>query len=152
MTTELGAIGLTYDGVDLQPADLGYHLYLVSGLDDSPDVRGEDVTIPYLAGRLARPRRFDHRRIILEGFARGLGSDQATSRADYRAVRRGLAELFDPAREIADLVATLEDGSVATIAARPLSLVGIEAIPSEYAALSVELEAIEDWSVEVAGS
>lgn len=152
MTTPITAIGLTYDGVDLQPADLGFHLFLVSGLDDSPDVRGEDVTIPYLAGRLPRPRRFDHRRPVLEGFARGLGIDQSARRSDYRAVRRGLAELFDPARDVADLVATLEDGSIATIACRPLSLIAVETIPSEYTGLSIELEAAEDWTFEVEGS
>lgn len=146
MTTDIAAIGLTYDGVDLQPSDFAFHLELVDGLDDSPDVRGEDVTIPYLAGRLPRPRRFDHRRLTLEGMARGLGTDQATSRADYRATRRGLAELFDPARDVADLVATLEDGSTATIACRPLVLNPVEIVQSEYAELSVSLEAVEDWT------
>lgn len=152
MTTPIASIALTYDETDLQPADLGFHLQLVSGLDDSPDVRGEDVTIPYLDGKLPRPRRFDHRRIVLEGHVRGLGSDEGLARANYRSSRRTLAVLFDTAREVADLVALLEDGSTATIACRPLSLIPFELVQSLEATVSVELEALEDWTFTEDGS
>lgn len=122
MTTPIASVALTYGGTDLQPEELGFHLQIASGLDDSPDVRGDDVLIPYLPGKLPRPRRFDHRRIVLEGMVRGLGTTEAERRSDYRATRRGLAVLFDPAAVPADLVATLEDGYTATIACRALTL------------------------------
>jgi hypothetical protein len=145
MTTAVASIGVSFDGTDCQPSDLAFFLEIVVGFDDSPEVRGEDVTIPYADGRVARPRRFDRRRILLEGFVMGDGDDHDEQRADYRANRRTLSQLFDPTATPATLTLTLEDGSVWAITARTLSLVVTEVVQSLYATVSVELEAVSDW-------
>lgn len=145
MTTPLATVAVEYDGTDVQTSDLGIFLEITAGLDDSAEVRGEDVTIPYSPGRLPRPRRFDRRRILLEGFVRGLGETRAEAMADYRTNRRLLAATFDPERETATLRVVLEDGDVARIDARPLSIEANEVLRSEFAYLSVELEAVSDW-------
>lgn len=146
MTNNLASIQLVYGGSDLNRSDLSLHLELVVGLHDSPEVRGTDVVVPYNPGRVARPRRFDRRRIVLEGFARGVaeGTDDE-ARAAYRELRAELAALFDAEAEPATLQASLEDGSVLEIEARTLSLVGVERVQSLYADVSVELEAVSDW-------
>lgn len=152
MTTSLAAIGLTYGAVDIQQSDLGIFLEITAGLDDSPDVRGIDVVVPGADGQVARPRRFDHRRILLAGHVMGNGDDETTRRTAYRSLRQTLSALFDATADPADLVATLEDDSTATIPCRTLSLVAIEVIPSEFANVSIELLAVEDWTVIPAGS
>jgi hypothetical protein len=154
MTTAAAAIGLTYKAIDIQAPDFSIFLEITQGLDDSPDVRGVDVTVPAADEQTARPRRFHQRKILLAGHVMGNGSDQATARANYRLSRQVLSALFDATAAPGDLVATLEDGSTATIPCRTLpgGLAAIEVIPSEYARLSIELLAIEDWTIEVLGS
>lgn len=147
MPSAAAAVGLTYDTTDLQAADLGLFLELVSGLDDSPEVRGVDVVVPYADGRTARPRRFDYRRIVLGGHVMSTGDDEDDARAVYRATRRALAILFDPTREPATLEATTEDGEVWAIEARPLSLVALTVVPGHLATVSVELEAVAEWAL-----
>jgi hypothetical protein len=73
----------------------------------------------------------------------GSSGDRANFRANAHAVRT----LFDPTAEPADLVAALEDGSTATIAARTLNAVWDQRAP-EIAAVSIELESVDpDWSI-----
>lgn len=150
MTTAAAQVGLTFDATDVQDLD-GLYLEITSGLDDSPTVRGEDVTVPYADGQTARPRRFHERRLILTGFVRGSGADETAQRSDYRTNVRAMLTLFDPAADPADLVATLEDGYLATIAARTLSVVTTSDVPT-FARVSIELLAVEDWSYAVVGS
>lgn len=145
MTSGVASIGVTYDGTDLQDSDLGIFLQIVVGLDDGAEVRGQDTVIPYLDGRLARPRRFDRRRIVLEGIVQGSGSTRELGMADYRANRRTLAQLFDNARDPATLRLVLEDGDITRCEARPLSIEANEVVQSQFAYISVELEAVSDW-------
>lgn len=147
MTSALAVVGLTFDGTDIQDFN-GLHLVITQGLGDSPTVRGTDVTVPGAAGQQARPRVFHERRILLAGpdsFVRGDGATEAARRADYRSNVRAMLALFDPTGAPAALVATLEDGDTATIAARTLSVATVELEPGEYAAVSIELLALEDW-------
>lgn len=105
------SIPLTYKGNDLQHADFGIFLEIVEGLEQSAEHRGVDTTIPSLAGQ-KEGNRVPHRRgILLEGIVKG------TSRADMRDNLQLLMTWFDPATP-GNLVATLEDGSTATIRAR----------------------------------
>lgn len=151
--TSPAIIDLTFDGDSLQLTDLSLFLTITFGLNEPPEVRGEDVTIPYLAGQVPRPRRAHNRRIVLEGHVRGEGADQAAQRAGYRALVRYLNDLFDTARMPADLVASLEDGSTATIAARPLNMIVTERVASEFASLSIELLSVApNWTYDEAGS
>jgi hypothetical protein len=151
MTSDVASIPLTFNAVDIQDFD-GLFLEITQGLGDSPDVRGIDVTVPALAGQVIRPRKYHQRKIILSGFVRGTGALHDDRLASYRSNVRIMLGLFDATDAPADLVASLEDGSTATIAARTLSVLSSESIPSEFAYVSIELLAVEDWTYEEAGS
>lgn len=145
----------TYDGEALQQVngegDLVLYLVPTQGLNDPPEVRGEDWTVPGLDGQQPRPRRPHERRIVLSGFVRGKQADTATSQAFYRARVRYLNDLYDTARLPADLVLELEDGSTATISARPLNMIFNERVVSEWADLTVELVSTDpNWTYEEA--
>lgn len=149
MTSPVASIGVEYDATDLQEADLSLFLEIMSGLSaDGLEIRGKDVTVPSLAGRIPRNRKGDTRRIELRGHIRGMGVDQDTRRAHYRALCDLLAILFDPTRDPAALIATVEDSTQRTIDARPLpSLVINERVKSEFAEVSVVLESVDpDWA------
>lgn len=151
MTSPWAPIALTFDGTDIQDVD-GLHLEITQGLGDSPAVRGVDVTVPGADGQVSRPRRFHERRILLSGFVRGSGASEADRQADYRTNVRAMLALFDVTAAAADLVATLEDGATATAAARTLSVMSVERVPAEWADVSIELLAVEDWIYVEAGS
>ena len=144
MASDVATVGLTYAASDIQNLE-GLFLEITQGLGDSPTVRGVDVVVPGLAGQVARPRKFHERRIVLTGFVHG------TDLADYRTKVRAMLALFDATAAPADLVATLEDGDIATIAARTLSVAFVEVVPG-FADLSIELLATEDWTYTAAGS
>lgn len=149
MTHPLASVPLTYDGTDLNPDDYRIFFEIVSGrFADGLEVRGKDVTVPSLAGRSARNRIADARRIELRGHVRGHGDDVDERREDYLALMDALAILFDPTRSPAALIATVEDGSQRSIDARPLPAFAVnEQVPSEFAYVSVVLESVDpDWS------
>jgi hypothetical protein len=147
MTTALGIIPLTYDTDDLQPENLGIFLEITQGLDESPEVRGKDVTVPGLAGQIPRNRQPHQLRILLTGHVMGVGTTTAEIQSSYRTLARYMRTLFRPYRLPADLVAgPLEDGSTATISARPLNTIWIPEVPSEFSRVSVELFSVDpDW-------
>lgn len=149
MTSELAIIGLTFKGTDVQVLD-GLFLEITQGLDDSPEVRGKDVTIPSAPGQLARPRVFHSRKPVLSGWVRGAGSTTADIQASYRTNVRAMNALFDPADAPGELVATLEDGWTATTQARTLSVIPLPEVPHEEAKVSIEMLALEDWVYEEA--
>jgi hypothetical protein len=148
MTTGVAAIPLTYDGADLQAADLSLFLEITQGLSDGLEVRGKDIVIPYRDGQWSRPRRVDTRRLVLTGHVMGVAATTEEARGTFRSIMRYLSdELFALDRDPADLVAALEFGLAATIAARPLSIVIAEQVPSEFARVSVELLSVgPDWA------
>ena len=156
MSTPVAIIALTYDTTDLiQASDLGIFLTITYGLNESYEVRGKDVLVPGADGMVPRPRRPHSHKILLAGHVRGDGVDRAAQMADYRTNMRSLRTLFDPARDPADLVAVLEDGSTWTISGRPVSpgVLAAERVPSEWADVSVELLSVApDWTIEEAGS
>jgi len=149
MTSPLAPIGLTYDGFDLQTADLQIFLKIVQGLNEPPSVRGEDYIVPARPGRVEANRINDVLNIVLEGyiFADPAQTDTAGARASYRNNVQAIRNLFRPDRDRASLVATLEEGSVWTIEALPLSgQVWSEPVPSEVAKVSIVLEGYDDWT------
>ena len=153
MTSPVGAIALSYDGSDLQSSDLQIFLQIVHGLNESPSVRGTDYVVPARAGRVEANRVNDVLPIVLEGHVRADPSDATTSgsRSSFRTNVTALRTLFRNDRARADLVATLEDGTVWSISARPMNTIWAEPVISEFATLSVELEGYGDWA-EVIGS
>lgn len=151
MTSLIAVIGITFDGVDVQDID-GLFLEIVGGLSDSPTVRGIDVTIPGAAGQVARPRKFHERRPLLQGWIRGFGPNQDERQAVYRQGITAMLELFDATAVPAPLVLMLEDGSTASVDARTLQVATVELVKGEYANVSIEMLAVEDWVYEALGS
>jgi hypothetical protein len=149
MTSPAASIGLTYDGSDLQLADLSIFIEIVHGLNEPPSVRGSDVVVPALAGRVEGNRVNDVVSIVLEGIVRAdpTTATTATARTSYRAKVAAVRTLFASNRARANLVATLESGATKTISARPLpGIIWNELIQSEIATVSIELEGYGDWA------
>lgn len=153
MTNAAAVIGLDYGGTDLQEDPFGIFLEVIHGLNESPAVRGVDVTVPGRDGQVVGSRVVHVTAIELEGYVAGQGSDESAQRADFAAMRTTLKALFDPTTS-ATLTATLEDGATATITARALGngLLWAQVTPA-CARLNVTLESVDpEWVVTPAGS
>lgn len=141
-------IDLTYAAVSLQRADLSVFFQIIEGFHALPTVRGRDRVIPGLAGRSAYNRKNDVLRILLEGH---ITYDPALSGAsayeDFWANMRAMRQLFASDRARAEMVATLVDGSIWVISARPMNLLRLAHIPNEYVEWNVEFEGYGDWEV-----
>lgn len=146
MTNALAAIPLTFDGTDIQEDPIGLFLEIVRGLNEPMTVRGTDTIVPSLTGRIARNRKGDRLLIELRGLVIGNGATHALQKADFAAQRQIVRALFDTKADPAPLVATLEDATTATINARTLNVVWIQGGDFD-AEISVELEAVEDWTI-----
>lgn len=153
MTNAAAVIGLDYGGTDLQENPFGIFLEVIRGLNETPAVRGVDVTVPGRDGQVAGSRVVHVLPIELEGYIAGQGSDEDTARADFATMRTQLKALFDPTVS-RTLTATLEDGSTATITARALGggMLWAQIVPA-CARLNVTLESVDpEWVVTPAGS
>lgn len=147
MTNPYATIALTFGGTDIQESPIGIFLEIVRGLNEVPQVRGTDTVVPGLAGRIPRSRVGDRLTIELRGHIAGIGANDATRQDDFRTRVMAVRALFDPRSMPADLVAELEDGSTATIAARTMNIVPDQVHPS-VAKISIELESVSpDWSI-----
>lgn len=143
--TDPAILDVTFDGISVQDTDTLF-LEIVSGLYDGLDVRGEDVTINYLAGQVPRSRRGHTRRVLLKGFCRGDGSTQDERRLSYRAERENMELLFDVTAMPATLEVTYADLSSRSITARTLNIIATELVPAEVADVSIELLSTDpDW-------
>jgi hypothetical protein len=150
MTSPVAVVGLTYDGTDLQDSDLQLFLTITAGLWEHPSVRGTDQVVPSLAGRLEGNRVNDVLPIELDGLIRApMTGTLEEAHATYVAKKAAVRTLFASNRERAPLVATLEDGSTATISARPMTSAWPEKVPGLYSELHLQLEAYGDWVLEV---
>lgn len=153
MTNGAASIGVTYDGTDCQDSDPGLFLEITRGINETIEVRGIDVVVPGLAGQIPRLRIGDSLRIVLSGFVAGAGMDLAAQKADFRSTMLAVRTLFDPTKEPAELALVLEDGSTATISARPLNIVVNDKVQSLFAYVSVELLSVApDWTITPGGS
>lgn len=141
--------GLIYNSTDLQPEDLQWYFEIKRGISEVPNVRGKDTIIPGLAGRFEQNRRNDILPLVLEGFVQAdpALTDAEDRRASYRANIQIIRALFHSQNARAVLQATMEDGTVQTIDARPLNILGGIYIASEYRELNIELEGYDDWEV-----
>jgi len=149
MTSPIATIALTFDGIDLQRSDLQVFLEIVHGLNETPSVRGTDTIVPGLAGRIEGNRINDVLPITLEGLVRADPTTTTTSAAiaSFRDNMQSIRTLFASNRARANLVATLEDGTTATISARPLpGIIANDTVKSEFANVSIELEGSGDWT------
>lgn len=115
---------LSYDGTDLQTANLRIFLQIVSGgPDDTPEIRGEDSSTPYREGQRYGPRRENRLAIMLEGWVAGRGVGETAQRADTARARQELRQLFDPTAGEATLHLETEDGVEWAIDAYPEAIV-----------------------------
>lgn len=140
-------IGLTFDGTDLQRSDLSAFFEIESGLHDGLEVRGRDTVVPALAGRIVRNRVADRRVIQLRGFIRGEGADADAQGEAFRAMAQEMEALFDQTADPDDLVATLEDGTSLTIAARTLEIHFMPQTVPILQRIEVDLESVApNWT------
>lgn len=152
MTNAAAVIGLHFDSTDIQQNPIGVFLEIIKGLNEGPEVRGTDTIVPGLYGRIARNRIGDRLVIELEGYVAGSGMDEETQRSSFRTLVNQFAALFDPTAMPANLVADLEDGSTATVAARTLPTVLWQPIVPAMAKVNVQMEAVVAWDIVPAGS
>lgn len=142
MTSPVAVIGLVWDGHDLCRPDLDLFFDMADGLDNLPEVRGEDQLVPFRAGRLSSSRLPHRRPIVANGHA--AGPSGATARADLRAYIDEVKGWMDPTVGERILVATLEDGSLRWITCAARNILPGEGWGGEYRALSLEWEAVSD--------
>lgn len=148
MANPAASIGLTFGGTDLQQNPIGIFLEIVEGLAGTATVRGTDTVVPGLAGRIARNRQPDTRRIELRGLVAGTGATEALQQDSFWDLVATLRALFDPTDSPASLVATLPNGTTATILARTLpTMVWDQTLPA-LARVTIELESVAPtWTI-----
>lgn len=142
MSSPVAIVGLVWDGHDLQRPDLNVFFEITEGLDDLPEVRGEDQLIPFRAGRLPGLRLPHRRPIVAVGHV--MGPADTTAKAAFRAYVDEIKGWMDPTAGEKALVATLEDGSTRWITCAARNIIGGEGWVSEYRAFSLEWEAVSD--------
>ncbi len=149
MTSPVAPVGLTYAAQDLQASDLSVFFEIIAGLGEPPSVRGVDVIVPALDGRVEGNRKNDILHIELEGYVGAAASATNTQdrRESFQANRAAVRVLFATNRARAALVATLEDGATQlTIDARPMNMIWTTIVGSELAKVNIELEGYGDWA------
>lgn len=144
------------DPFDCQRADLGLVLQIVTGLDEVPSVRGEDVTIPGRPGVIPGNREADRRSLELAGWIAGATAEDQTElerRASYREMVSALQAAFAPTLT-GTLEVVAEDGATYSIAARPLTIVyGTEDVPAfRYVSVALISTTDPEWTVTPAPS
>lgn len=149
MTNAAAVIGLTFNSHDLQEVGLGIFLEIMSGLHDGLEVRGTDTVVPGAAGRISRNRVRDRRVVQLRGFVTGNAgsSGESGDRSSFRDKWQTLEGWFPLDGSPANLVASLEDGSTATLSCRTTQLVaGDQPVPS-FQLVTIQLESVSpNWS------
>jgi len=120
--------------------------YLRIGDTDETEIRRVDpswtagTTIPLTAPLM---RNHDAGDQVRQVDSAGSSGDREVFRTNVKIVRG----LFDPTAEPANLIAALEDGTVATIAARTLNSIWNQITP-DLAEVSIELESSDpDWVI-----
>lgn len=142
MTSPVAVIGLSFDDLDLQRADLDILFQITEGIDELPDTRGNDAIIPFRRGRLAQRRTADSRAVVAQGW---VTRPSASVAAAYRTYMDALKARLDPTQEPRLLVATMEDGSKRWIPAVARNLAGGPAMGSDFRPFSIEWEAAEPY-------
>jgi hypothetical protein len=146
MASDAAIIGLTYRAVDIQDVN-GIFLEIVRGLVEVVEPRGVDLVVPSRSGQIVRNRVGHRIGIELRGWIRGVSTGESSDRADFAANRAAFRALFDSTLDPGDLVATLEDSSTQSIAARTLNVISEIVVPT-FARVSVELESPDpEWVV-----
>lgn len=141
---------LAADSVDIRTSDATIYFYIVRGwIDDIPAVRGADSILSGQAGRFARNRVADYRRVLLAGQVKGTGATEALARASYLAKLESLQGVWSPTASSWDLVVDdeykgLASGQTATITVRTINVIPAADSNGFRRAYSWELECITD--------
>jgi hypothetical protein len=141
--------GLTANGTDLQDFPRIFLQITEGGPGSSPEVRGDNRTIPYRRGQLYAPKRANRLPIGLTGWVSGVGTTEAAARADTAAARAALATLFDVEAGEVTLVCVTEDGTTWTaIAYTEVFLPEWQPVVPIHVGISVRLIAIDppEWT------
>lgn len=146
--TRTAIVPFTFDGVSYQDHDGGIWFEIVVGLVETPSVRGDDTTIPQNPGSLEGNRVNDVLPIELRGqvYAEATADTETAARASYWENLRTVRQAFRPDRDRAPLVATLPNGEVVEIQARPLNIVSAESVEGAWAEISISLAGDDDWT------
>ena len=145
--------GLTYKSADIQKETL--FLDLMDSLFEPADHRGADDVLPGLPGRYRRNRVPDVRKLRLNGWTRGVGTDEEERQQSWADAEAELGSLLDPDVS-GDLIALAPylglNGGGASIEAYPLNwIAGVPKAHMTFRLWTVELEAVgnpPDWSVD----
>lgn len=143
------ATSLTANGFDLTRSDGRILFYPTRGIDEVPEVRGEDVVVPGLAGRFATNRKLDRLTIEATGMVMGSGATEALQRSDFRALVEQIRDVMNPSHDPYQLVITVEDGTTRTITARPMNIVWGDIVIPSFRAGSLQWESVDaaDWGI-----
>lgn len=146
---------VTFRSVELQGE--GFCLDIVKGLHEPAAARGKDSIAPGQDGRYPRNRKRDVRRILLEGYVRGVGTTLQERRESFFTTVEAIMATMD--RAAAPGVLSVDGGTYGlpsgeewTINARCINVLGGPML-SQWTAqeFSIELESVDpDW--EVSGS
>ena len=141
-------------GLELQVLNGGYWFEITQGgLDASPIVRGENVTIPGKEGQTYMAKVADSLPVVLHGTVYG------TSKADYLDKMDALRAVFDPAGGTFNIVVHPDasgvgggvgTGETATITVEFVRLVGPPAVGDRVRTFDLECVCISDppaWTV-----
>lgn len=136
-------------GTDLTRSDGRLLFRITKGLNEVPEVRGQDVIVPGRSGRIPRNRKLDKFMIEATGMIIGAGATEALQRADFRSLVETLRDLMNPVVDPYDIVVTVEDGTTRTITARPQNIVWGDDTLASYREGSLQWESVDaaDWGV-----
>lgn len=140
--------GLYYKSTDLQDFSRVFLQITEGGPGSSPEVRGDNRTIPYRRGQLYAPKRANRLAIGLAGWVAGEGASESEQRDDTASARASLATLFDVEGGEGDLVCITEDGTTWTALAYPeVFLPEWDPVVPTHWAIAVRLIAIDppEW-------
>lgn len=127
-------------------------LDIVKGFHEPADARGVDRVAPGQPGRYAGNREADLRKILIEGFIRGLGSTAAERRIAWHEATMAIMDIMDPSLDPGELVVTDEYGleGTWTINARCSDSMGSEIerkVDGPWQEWSFRLESVDpDWT------
>lgn len=144
-------MSLTHRGVNLisvgPTSPSGLKLQLVQGFGGGLSVRGRDIIVPGLEGRIWMPRKADVRSLLIEGWVIGEEPE------DWRFYTDVFHSIFDPSLAPGEIAVTgpylgVEAGVTYTIDARTLNAMpGPILGGTRFQRWSVELESVDpDWA------
>jgi hypothetical protein len=149
MTHPAIPVSIVADGVDLTRSDMRILMMVTKGLNEVPEVRGEDTVVPSLNGRIPRNRRQDRLVIEAQGWVMGAGASETAQLTDFRGLIESIRDLMNRVQDPYNLSVIDEAGTTHTITARPIDLVvGDMRIPS-YREVTCVWESVDaaDWGV-----